>query len=363
MDKRNFVDRKVQDCPPWTLYGARGKDPAVHALSAYELAQHYYLKQAWHPLTQKLQARHKDPEQFHAVLTEEGLQKLGRGVKSLQPLVDYKIKEEGGASWRPLGRGQHAAGYRHDWVLERKRCPFVPVVQGAQGARTQEEQAMRILVLFFPWVNDPSEATPQVPFIADFWRADCADWCQALRCHANSCGFPTQEVKTLALNFVFAYCLPREVSAADVEHSDDEGLVDELDDLHLDEDELLEATATHVRGSGAREGEETPEAEAGAGKDAESQSTKLHNMTMQMIGLSGSIWLGGDKPASEEARERHRQMQGAAGSIRDPEAAIKAGKAGPKKQERRKGASGLIGGVLPGEVEARRRVDRKAFSV
>ena len=154
VDKRNFADRKVQDCPPWTLYGARGKDPAVHALSAYELAQHFYLKQARHPLNQKLQARHSDPDKFHAALTEEGLQKLGRGIKSLQPLVDYKIKEEGGASWRPLGRGQHAAGYRHDWVLERKRCPFVPVVQGAQGGRTQEEQAMRILVLFFPCMGE-----------------------------------------------------------------------------------------------------------------------------------------------------------------------------------------------------------------
>ena len=66
-------------------------------------------------------------------------------------------------------------------------------------------------------------------------------------------GFPTREAKTLTLNFIFTYCLPRQLALTDglEENSDNEGLVDDLEDLDLDEDELLEATATFVRGSGA----------------------------------------------------------------------------------------------------------------
>ena len=119
-------------------------------------------------------------------------------------------------------------------------------------------------------------------------------------------GFPTREAKTLTLNFIFTYCLPRQLALTDglEENSDNEGLVDDLEDLDLDEDELLEATATFVRGSGAAEqveGEDEGDAPAG-------QSSRLHDMTMDMLRLSGNIWQGERDSPDPEARARRLRM-------------------------------------------------------
>ena len=37
--------------------------------------------------------------------------------------------------------------------------PHVPVLYAAQGSQTEDEQAMKLLVLFFPWVNTREEAS------------------------------------------------------------------------------------------------------------------------------------------------------------------------------------------------------------
>ena len=79
VDKRSYIRRKLQDCPPWTLYGGRGANPAVHALSAYEFSRHYYVKQAKHPYTSNLQMHHGDPDHYQAELTESGFEKLQSG--------------------------------------------------------------------------------------------------------------------------------------------------------------------------------------------------------------------------------------------------------------------------------------------
>ena len=354
VDKRSYTCRALQDCPPWTLYGGRGANAQVHMLSAYEFWRHYRLKQAKHPYTSNLQKHHLDPDKYHAELTEEGLEKVQRGSRALAAGVDYVIREEGGSHWAPLGAGRSAKAYRHDWVVAKKKRPSVPVVQGAGASKTREEQAMRILVLFFPWVNDAQEATPQVPFVGDFWQPRMTDWCQALREHAGRVGFPTQEVKTLVLNFVFTYCLPRELQLVDglAENSDNEGLVDELQDLELDEDELLEATATHVRG-GAAEEEDALETK-GEGDDLPgASSTKLHDLTVHMLGLSASVWHSARDSGNPEAAERRRAMEAAAGNIVDHERALQAGRAGLKKRKESSGG-GLVGGgdEQMGDVEA-----------
>ena len=66
------------------------------------------------------------------------------------PGVDYQIQECGGAEWIVLGTGERAHPYRHDWALVPRNRPHVPVLFGAGGRRTEEEQAKKILALFVP---------------------------------------------------------------------------------------------------------------------------------------------------------------------------------------------------------------------
>ena len=139
------------------------------------------------------------------------------------------------------------------------------------------------------------------------------------------------------------------------ENSDNEGLVDELEDLELDEDELLEARTTHVRGSGAQEEEDEMETPEDEDRDAPgAASTKLHDLTMHMLGLSASIWHSAQDSGNPEARERRRRMEETVGSVRDHERALRAGKAGLKKQKQDAGHAGLVGGhdAEVGDVQA-----------
>ena len=151
VDSRSNAHRKVTDCPFWTIYGGRGKRKEVHALSAYEFARHYYLKQARHPLTAAAHAKHlADPECYHAEITEAGQGKLKHYAVELTAGADYKIREAGCGDWLPLRDGEHAGPYRHDWVWTLRGRPCAPVVYGAQGGQSEDEQAARLLVLFFP---------------------------------------------------------------------------------------------------------------------------------------------------------------------------------------------------------------------
>ena len=132
-------------------------------------------------------------------------------------------------------------------IVPRKR-PHVPVVYGAQGSKSEEEQAMKLLLLFFPWVNDASRA---VPFIGHFWTEGTKSWREALRRRTFTHGFPTDEVKRFVLNFCIVHFLGRDLHLQDglYPNSDDEDMVDDVD-LALDQDDLVLATLTHVRGAG-----------------------------------------------------------------------------------------------------------------
>ena len=333
-------------------------------LSPYEFAKHYHLKPARHPYSEEGQRKEPEEEEgqhrYHAGLTDAGIAKCnrnkGKAMKDRERLVagtDYQIREEGGKGWLPLGKGKRVAAYRHDWIIVPRRRPYVPVLYGAQGARTEDEQAMRILTVFFPWVSHAEDATPQVPFINDFWQAGMQSWSEALLSHASRVGFPTVEVKRMVMSYGFTYCLPREMRLKDglQENSDNEGLKDELVDLALSENELLEATLTHVRGKAGQDQGDDESDDAGEGQEL-CKTTKLHDMTMEMFGISEAIWHKQPGAHNEAARARHAEFEGSGDKIRDPNAAKQAAKQSQAKAKANKDAhTGLIGDVKMPSVE------------
>lgn len=209
---------------------------------------------AKHPQSEQAHQKHlNEPELYHAILTERGINKVMEAKHpTLRPGADYQIREDGGTEWLCLGHGEHVdPAYRHDWVAVPRQRPHVPVLYGAQGSKSEEEQAMKLLVLFFPWVNDIKDASPAVPYIGNFRTQHTTTWRQALRARTFRNGFPTDEVKRFVLNFCIVYFLPRELQLQDElqPNSDNEDIVDDLD-LALDDEDLNLATVTHVRGAG-----------------------------------------------------------------------------------------------------------------
>ena len=361
VDKRNPAKPKVTECPPWTVYGGRGRRLEVHGLSAYEFARHFHIKQAKHPFS--LAAKQgQDPSKFEAELTEKGTNRLTKKGQKLEPGTDYIIKEEGGDDWLPLGDGPQMQSYRHDWIIKLRKRPNVPVIFGAQSSRTTEEQAMRILVLFFPWVNNVKDASPGVPFVNHLWQPGMEDWTEALLTHASSQGFPTCEVKHLVMNFVFTYCLPRHTHLVDglEENSDNEDLVDELADMELGENDLLETTLTHVRGNGfgdpAAEDSLDAEGEGNGEENGQNQEqagpTRLYDMTMEMFRLSSVIWQAREGSGNEAARQRHDEvLRQSAAWVPDHDLALQAAKASDNSAKVDETGAGLLGGIAAG-VEA-----------
>ena len=195
----------------------------VHGLSFYEFHRHYRMNMASHPWTLKKHQEHlQNPDQYETKLTDAGVKKVTEGAKTrgakpkMVAGVDYQIQEEGGEGWKPFGQGPLVKHHRHDWVMELRPRPHVPVIYGAQGSQSDQEQAMRLLVLFFPWVNCAEDATTEAPFIGDFWQKGMQDWRQALRAQVTRLGgFPTEEVKRYMLDFSFVYFLPRSLALED----------------------------------------------------------------------------------------------------------------------------------------------------
>ena len=216
-------------CPPLTLYGERGRDVRVHQLSMYEFKRYYDHQVALHPWS--VEQQQSRPEAFHARLTEAGCAAVLSGVSKskLLPGDDYQIREEGDVSWIPLGTGARAQPYRHDWVTVPRNRPHVPVLYGAQGSRTEEDQAKKILLLFCPWTSNPADATDDVPYVGALRPSGGhITWRQALGAWIDRRGLPTEEVKRYVLNFCFVYCLPRKLQSDGdlVSNSDNEGLED-----------------------------------------------------------------------------------------------------------------------------------------
>ena len=85
------------------------------------------------------------------------------------------------------------------------------MVQGALGGRSEVDYARCVLLLFCPWTTHPDDASAAVPYLGDLCKFGKTDWRRALRRRLILRGFPTEEVKSFALNFCFVYCLPREL--------------------------------------------------------------------------------------------------------------------------------------------------------
>ena len=354
MDKRSWVQKKITSVPFWTAYGARGRHPALHELCAYEFARHYYFSAASRPFTlQCHQQQQAQPDKYRAKLTDQGVEKLAENSRAaLAAGVDYCIREEGGRDWLPLGQGEHAQNLRHDWVMAKHPRPQVPVVAGAQGSKSEEEQVMRILLLFVPWVNDVADASARAPFIGHLRRPHMESWRRALSYYFMTQGFPTQEVKNLAVRLCDVYCLPRHLQQ-DVdlaENSDNENMEDE--EVDLDDEDMLAARRglgpltrkttvsccwkpnflspmfsvcgslarlTHVRGSQHHQ----------PGLDGEEVEGQF-DRTMQLFSLSEAIWVKDtpDKPNESEqppcAPIDHALAKKAANASRKVEKASKA---------------------------------------
>ena len=345
----------------------------VHRLSAYEFARHYHFKTASHPQSEQAHAKHlKNPGLYHAQLTEEGLQKVathGRGTE-LVPGNDYRIRAEGGEDWVCLGEGEHVnPAYRHDWVVLLRRRPNVPVPYGAQGSKSEEEQAMKLLILFFPWVNDIKDASPAVPYIGNFWQEGATGWRQVLRIQVQKFGgFPTEEVRRFVIQFCMTYFLPRGMRCEEAlcENSDNEDVADDLD-VVLGPEDLDLATLTRVRGAGSKapdeagtptDGEEGADALGmGMGMGTEGKPSKLFDLTMDMFRISGSIWLAPDRSGrADPAAQAKLQQMLEAGQVQDHALARRAATASKKGEHAHEDK---VAGLL--HQEGRPRVRKLSF--
>lgn len=126
----------LSNCPMQGNVSWKHALPEVHHLSAYEFAREFDFALASHPTTQRSHEKHmEDPGKYHAVLTAKGVAEAAKRRPDMLPGLHYTIREEGGpgASWLPLGDGEHAQPYRHDWIILPRRRPYVPVIFGAQG--------------------------------------------------------------------------------------------------------------------------------------------------------------------------------------------------------------------------------------
>ncbi|CAJ1456522.1 unnamed protein product, partial [Effrenium voratum] len=334
-DKRDFGLRQTVSRPAfWTFYGSRGKDPRVFELSAFEFARRFQCAVARHPRkVADLGCEGEEEEEegdegrncgaeFHAYLTDEGQKILARLRRAaLLPGTHYRVKDLGGEDWVALSDGALGQTFRHDWVAVLRRRPNVPVVQGALGSRCDEDTAKKVLLLFFPWTNDPSEATSRVPYLSSFKAPGVKTWRHALRFRLLRDGFPTEEVKQFAQNFCFVYGLPRELQPSDkLEENSDNEFEDEP--MEPEEEDLLAAQATCIKGA-AQPGEAGGEEE----EDAEAQRIAR---TEQMFQLSKEVWGGaaasgeGDPSfaqhyadmAAKQAVEDHDELEEAAKASR-----------------------------------------------
>ena len=318
------------------------------------------MQQAKHPISERGHNIHQeDQEAFHASLTDSGINKVSKGIKNLAPNLDYQIREEGGADWLPLGRGEFTQPYRHDWVMVARKRPYVPVLYGAQGSRAEDEQAMKLLVLFFPWVNDSTEASYHVPFIGNFWITGMKSWREALRARVIRSGFPTEEAKLNVLNFCFVYCLPRSMQLQEglAENSDNEGIEDEP--VAFDQDDLLAATLTHVKGSGKMQEEETQgfgaQLEQEDEDNAREGNARLYDLTMQMLHISDKVWASAENlDGGDLAMQQIHQAMMEAKSVQDHMQAKKAAQAS-RNRNAASSASNQRGQLIIGEPSVKQQ--------
>ena len=107
------------------------------------------------------------PADFHCELTPAGVTKLQARENStelddvnephkFQAGVDYVVKDQSNDPWwLPFPDRAETKGFRHNWVIKRRRRPRDPSFQGCAlpyaGDREQERTARIVQIYFRPW--------------------------------------------------------------------------------------------------------------------------------------------------------------------------------------------------------------------
>ena len=182
------------------LYGQRPKNPAVWHLSPYEFTMY------WEPIMVSFPCCREDVdnEDHHVSMTPEGLTKLESREEDLEwePGVDYRVKDAGGKDWIPFPDVPATQGFRHTWVLKRRRRLRVPTFAGApvpkRSAGETERSAMLTMTYFHPWTLRKADADEHVAFAGalraenNTWHRSLTQWldgnilCEEARRHVNN---------------------------------------------------------------------------------------------------------------------------------------------------------------------------------
>ena len=100
----------------------------------------------------------------------------------------------------PLGTGGPAQRHRRDWVVAARKDPTCPC------SSVPEENAEKLLLLFWPWTSNVEDATDEVPYIGDLRPRHMSSWREALSARIARHG------ERYATNYAFVYCLPPSTS-------------------------------------------------------------------------------------------------------------------------------------------------------
>ncbi|CAE7457464.1 pfh1 [Symbiodinium natans] len=232
----------------------------------------------------------------------------------------------------PLGTGGPAQKHRHDWVVAPRKRPHVPVIFGALGSKSDEENAKKLLLLFWPWTSNVEDATDEVPYIGDLRPRHMSSWREALSARIARHGFPTEEVRRYATNYAFVYCRPRQYQLEDdlANNSDNDFAEDQLQ--RLDPEDLKKAIATRIKGSN--------EAEAGddeqENRQRDEETSTQRRLTAQMFDLSKDVWRDGAEESRnlrDVAQEQRRRMEGIQG-VQNPARFLAAARASGARSAR-----------------------------
>ncbi len=142
-------------------------------LSAYEFFTHWRIEEPrFVVIVDELNDEAKD-DLYQATLTLSGVKKVKSDPDApdadLIPAVDYEVKREGTALWRPFTETDDTKGCRHQYIMKRNprprcvkfsRCPL-PTMRGEKD-RVEERNARILLAYFRPFTLRREEATEHV---------------------------------------------------------------------------------------------------------------------------------------------------------------------------------------------------------
>ena len=142
--------------------------------------------------THPIEVDSTDGRGYHAKLLPFGEARLRGAAKKhlsappLKPGIDYAAREPSpGEGWLPFPENDATAGFRHTWVMRRRRAPVVPDFGGSPWPRTGPGEANRtariLLTYFHPWTLNAGDATLLNPLLHLLRRPSEVSWAEALQ--------------------------------------------------------------------------------------------------------------------------------------------------------------------------------------